>query len=297
MLNFFKYLPSSSKDESWGLSVLNTGCTRIEKERCYPPESHPAHHQFTWEKGRVLQEYQLIYIASGSGVFESSASAQQVVGEGSLILLFPGISHRYKPDKATGWDEYWVGFKGEIVENLIQQNFFSPADAVFTIGFNESVMNVYQDIIRVAREEKPGYQPLLSGAILYLLGHLYSSKQQLTQTETDQVEVTVSKARTLFRSMIFEDASPEKVASELNVGYSWFRKIFKKYTGLAPGQYLIQLKIQTAKELLANPNKQIKEIAFELQFESPMYFTKLFKDKVGITPAQYREQVLNRQPF
>ena len=48
MNNFYKYLPVSKEDESWGLTVLNTGCTRIEAAYDYPYKNHPSHHNFNW---------------------------------------------------------------------------------------------------------------------------------------------------------------------------------------------------------------------------------------------------------
>src|SRR3954469_8567942 len=110
MVNFYKYLPVSTTDESWGLNVLNTGCTHIMAGSSYPYDTHPAHHNFNWEKGRVLHEFQVIYITKGSGIFESKNGGKQAIAAGSIILLFPEERHRYKPDEKTGWDEYWVGF-------------------------------------------------------------------------------------------------------------------------------------------------------------------------------------------
>jgi hypothetical protein len=71
MLNYHKYLPTSPEDESWGMHVLNAGCNRIDKNVDYPSADHPAHHYFNWSKGRVLDEYQVIYISRGEGIFES----------------------------------------------------------------------------------------------------------------------------------------------------------------------------------------------------------------------------------
>jgi AraC-like DNA-binding protein len=296
MDNYYLYFPVSEKDESWGLTVLNVGNSKIEKFSSYPPTNHPSHHNFSWDTGRVLQEYQLIYITRGSGIFESENCKEEVT-EGSVILLHPNEKHRYKPNPNTGWDEIWVGFKGDFIDNVIEKDYFDPAKAVFHIGFNEIIVNLFNDIIKVAKAEKPGYQPVISGAIVYLLGLLHSEQQQSTLQEKDITEIIVSKARVIFREKLYEKISPEEVAAELQVGYSWFRKVFKKYTGLAPGQYLIQLKIQKGKELLADPSKLIKEIAYELHLESSLYFSKLFKEKVGLTPAEYRKQILKKHQF
>ncbi|HMI03097.1 MAG TPA: AraC family transcriptional regulator [Pedobacter sp.] len=296
MENYFRYFPTSEKDESWGLTVLNAGCTQIEKHSYYPPLNHPSHHYFNWDTGRTLDEYQLIYITKGVGYFESENCSENIT-EGSVILLHPEQRHRYKPDFETGWNEFWVGFKGIFMDNIVAKEYFDPAKTVFNVGFNGTILSLFNDILKFSTEEKPGYQQAISGAVIYLLGLLHSEHQQDTLLEKDIIEETVDKARLIFRERINENVTPEKVAEELKVGYSWFRKIFKKYTGLAPGQYLIQLKIQKAKELLADPSKRVKEIAFELDIESSFYFSRLFKDKVGLTPVEYRNQVLKKHKF
>jgi len=291
MDNYFLYFPVREKEEARGLTLLNTGCTRIEKNSHYPPVSHPSHHNFSWQQGRVLQEYQLIYITRGGGMFESE-SCQEEITEGTIILLLPGERHRYRPHPQSGWDETWVGFRGNMIDDIIRENHFSPGRAVFRVGFNETIINLFNDINRFSRGEKPGYQPVVSGAVLYLLGLIHAGSRRDHRQAVDMTEIMVGKARAMFREGVYNKLSPEQVAEELQVGYSLFRKAFKKYTGVAPGQYLINLRMQMAKELLADPNKLIKEIAYELNIDSPLYFCKLFKEKVGMTPVEYRKIIL-----
>jgi AraC-like DNA-binding protein len=296
MTNYYRYFPVSEEDESWGLTVLNAGCTDIEKSTVYPPITHPSHHYFNWDKGRILHEYQLIYITNGKGVFESEHCKKEI-REGSLILLFPDEIHRYKPDFETGWNEYWVGFEGSFAINAVSKNFFSKAQPIIHIGYNEKIMNLFVDIIQTSKEEKSGYQPVISGAIIYLLGLMYSAKKQDDLKDSDTIQICIDKARVIMRSKIYEKISFEKLAEELEVSYSWFRKVFKKHIGLAPGQYMIQLKIQKAKELLGEKSVSVKEVAYKLQFESSLYFSKLFKDKVGISPVSYKNQVCGQDKY
>ena len=291
MTNYYKYLPTSAEDESWGLFVLNTGCNRINKHVVYPATEHPAHHYFNWEKGRILDEYQIIYISKGEGVFESANCAQQAIKEGTILFLFPGEWHRFKPNEQMGWDEFWVGFKGTVIENITQQLFITKENAVLEIGLHEEIIQLFTAVIEKTKEEKTGYQPLVAGIVLHLLGLIHSLIKQCNFKEEDITESTINKARTILRTNIDEDISMEKVAAELNVSYAWFRKAFKTYTGIAPNQYLLQLKIEKAKMLLANQSKSIKEIAFSLNFESAFYFSKLFKEKTGVSPELFRKNM------
>lgn len=291
MINYYKYLPTSSEDESWGLHVLNTGCNRINKNETYPSVQHPAHHYFNWNKGRILDEYQVIYIAKGEGLFESAGCQQHIVKEGTVLLLFPGEWHRFKPSLETGWDEYWVGYKGAIMENLVQQQFFSTQKAILHIGINEVIIDLLEAIIEKTKTEKTGYQPLVSGIIVHLLGEIHSLTKQGEFEPEDITESIINKARVIFRTNIDDEMAIEKIAEELNVSYAWFRKAFKMYTGIAPHQYLLQLKIEKAKMLLTDYSTSIKEIALNLNFNSAYYFSKLFKEKTGVSPVQFRNNM------
>jgi len=291
MTNYCKYLPTSSEDERWGMCVLNAGCNRIGAHVDYPAPEHPAHHYFNWRKGRILDEYQIIYIPFGNGVFESAGRELQQIKEGTIIFLFPGEWHRFKPAAEKGWDEFWVGFKGMFIENIMRQHFLSKKNAVHEIGLSEKIIHLFTDIIEITKEERTGYQPLVSGIVMHLLGEIHSLTKQQFYAGEEGTESIINKARIIFRTNIDQGINIEKVAEELCVSYAWFRKAFKTYTGIAPHQYLIQLKIEKAKMLLTDCSRSIKEIAFSLNFESPFYFSRLFKEKTGFSPDVYRKQL------
>jgi len=84
--------------------------------------------------------------------------------------------------------------------------------------------------------------------------------------------------------------SQEEIAKSIGMGYSLYRKKFKEYTGVSPAQYQIQLRINKAKDLLITSNRSFKEIANNLGFESTDYFSRLFKQKSGFTPSDFREK-------
>jgi len=297
MNNFYKYLPTSPVDERWGIYVLNAGCNSISKHAAYPAPDHPDHHYFNWTNGRVLDEYQLIYIPRGAGKFESASCTQVDVKEGTILVLFPNEWHRFKPDEQKGWDEFWVGFNGSIIENLVRQDFLSPEKPTLHIGISETIIQLLSEIIERTREEKTGYQQLVSGMVFHLLGKIQSLEKERSFEPEDPTECIINKARIIFRTNIDQDIKVEKVTEELNVSYAWFRRAFKRYTGIAPNQYIIQLKIEKAKALLTDHSKSIKAIAFSMNFESAFYFSKLFKEKTGNSPEEYRKNLRDQQPI
>ena len=88
--------------EECGLFVLDAGYTMIPPNSPYPPVEHPDAHMFSWESGRTLESFTLVYITRGGGVFESSSGGRQTIREGDLFIIHPGEWHRHQPDPATG---------------------------------------------------------------------------------------------------------------------------------------------------------------------------------------------------
>mgnify|MGYP000843781798 CR=1 FL=1 len=81
---------------------------------------------------------------------------------------------------------------------------------------------------------------------------------------------------------------PEELAMRLNISYSWFRRVFKEYTGYAPAKYFQELKLRKAKQMLVGTSQSVKEISFFLGFQSTEYFFSFFKKRTGLTPLEYR---------
>jgi AraC-like DNA-binding protein len=162
---------------------------------------------------------------------------------------------------------------------------------LLNIGLKENIFDLFVDIIKKTKSEKPGYQQLISGAAVHLFGNIHAERAQASFEGQDNIQAIIDRARFLMRDNLDTQdiaITPEKIAEELQVGYSWFRKTFKLHTGMAPNQYLIQLKIQRSKALLLNPENSVKSVAYLLNFESIPYFSKLFKLKTGLSPQEYR---------
>ncbi|MBL4674878.1 MAG: helix-turn-helix transcriptional regulator [Mucilaginibacter sp.] len=288
MKNYYKYLPISPSDENWGLQVLHAGYQEYAPGGQYPDAEHPKHHTFSWENGRVLHEYSLVYITEGSGVFNTQATGDIPIESGSVIAIFPNVRHRYRPNRQTGWKEYWIGYQGSFMSNLVDNEFFDPLQPVVKVGYNQNMISLFNEVIEIIDKEKPAYQPLVSGAAIYLLGQIYNSSRQ-QEFAHDKVETIINKARSIIRSNLESKLSPHDIAKQLDISYSRFRKLFKDYTGMAPIQYQIQLKLEKAKEELVNSSNSVKEIAFSLNFESTQYFSNLFKEKTTLTPVEFRK--------
>lgn len=288
--NELHYLRLDKRDEEWGIMVTTVGCQTISPHTCYPPANHPNEYEFQPVQGRVLNEYQLVYIVEGSGYFSSQSCPSREISAGTMILLFPGEWHSYYPDRETGWKEYWVGFRGIYINQRVDKKFFSKESPLYKLKHSMSVIGLYEEIMQLATTERMGYQQIISSIVLHLLGTVYYEGLNSVMLNTDTLS-KINEARLLMKKRVANPPSVEEVSRQIGVGYSWFRKKFKEYTGISPAQYQMQLTIQYAKELLVTSQKNITEIAYQLNFESNGQFSTFFKKKEGITPSEFRERM------
>jgi AraC-like DNA-binding protein len=288
---YIQYLISNNQDSNWGLTINTVGYQNIPPDSVYPTPYHPYNYLFSAKTGRVLNEYQLLYISQGKGVFESDSFDRTQVVAGDMLLLFPGEWHSYCPEKNIGWDEYWIGFNGVHITNYVANGFFKKQKPIFKVGFHEDIVLLYRQAIQVSKKQKIGYQQMLSGIVNHLLGYVYLQDSQ-SPFEDTKINDCINRAKMIMVEKFATGISPEEVARQINVSYSWFRRVFKQYTCFAPAQYIRELKIQKSKDLLINTSMNSQEIAFEVGFESPEYFCYAFKKRFGKTPTKFRENIL-----
>ena len=259
----FKYLIVNERDKKFGLTVNTVGFQPIGPNTLYPSTEHPKKYFFDPSKGRVLPEFQFVYISKGKGVFTSETTKKQTVRKGQIIILFPGQWHTYCPDPDTGWNEYYIGFEGSIINTVIQNSFISMENQILDVGFNEDLVHLFSTAIKVAKEDKKSSQQYLSGIVFHILGTILSLSEN-KKIESNEYGQIIERAKMIMLENVKNIIDIQELASNLGTSYSWFRKVFKEYTGYSPAHYFQELKLRKAKELLAETSIPIKEIAYEI---------------------------------
>ena len=115
-----KYLVANENDLRWGLTISTVGYEEIGPGDPYPTKGHADGYYFDVEKGRTLNEFQLLYVMEGEGTFCSSHLNTTKIREGDLFLLFPGEWHTYSPCREVGWKSYWIGFSGRNMDDRVE---------------------------------------------------------------------------------------------------------------------------------------------------------------------------------
>ncbi|HEX8424920.1 AraC family transcriptional regulator [Hymenobacter sp.] len=272
---------------NWGVDILTIGHHVHQSGIPYPDPNHPNQYAFEWQHGRVLDEFQLVYISNGQGVFESTDVPPTLVEAGTAFLLYPQVWHRFKPSDDTGWEEFWVGFKGHYAEYLMRQDCFSPQSALMRIGFHAELLNIFTRLIDTLKYEGVAYQQIATCQVIQLLGLVYASALMKESTRSRQEQV-IHQARYAIQKNWANTIDFEALSNDFNVSYIWFRKAFKAVMGIPPGQYHLNLKLEKARQMLRETTLSVAEIADITGFESMFYFSRIFKKKVDMSPSEFR---------
>ncbi len=283
-----RYLVADERDSQFGVVVNTVGRQVIAPHQSYPPvDVHPDAYLFEVNQGRILKEYQLLYIISGKGTLQIDGVGEFSVEAGNMFLIYPDIRHTYKPDYQTGWGEYWIGFSGLIIDEIVAKGFFSFNQPLLRVGLNERIVDLYIKAMEIAAEGRAGYQQALAGIVIHILG-LASYRDRTYDFDDQYIIQKMNQVKLIMREAIYDKLDLEQLASDIHMSYSNFRKTFKEFIGVSPSYYYQQLKLDEAKLLLSTSAITIKEIAFKLNYDNPESFAVFFKKRTGYSPSEYR---------
>jgi len=274
---------------NWGVNVLNVGHNIHPPFKKYPDTDHPNRYFFDWRKGRVLDEYQLVFIAEGRGTFETKHTGAVSISPGSVFLLFPGTWHTFKPLWDSGWEEYWVGFNGPYAEYLMQQECFNPRSPLIHMGFNVEFLDIFNRLLQTMKGEGVAFCQIASCLTVQLLGLIYAAAL-LKASPQNRKEDIINNIRFKMHDTLDKPVNLSSLAADHHVSYTWFRKAFKEVVGISPGQYLLNLKLEKTCKLLRETDLTIAEIAFSAGFMSEYHFSRIFKQKMKVTPSQFKKE-------
>jgi transcriptional regulator GlxA family with amidase domain len=290
-----KYFEGLKEDHepSLGVQVLNLGHYIHPAQQPYPPKpGHPASHYFEWEKGRSLTEFQIVYISSGQGYFEANGQPERSISSGTIILIYPGVWHRYRPNTITGWEEYWVGFSGQYVQYLLEQECFSPQKPILEVGFNRAFFECFSRLITTMEAPQRDLRKLASFHLIQLLGIVYASAL-ISHTKRSHKDEIIERIQAYIHQYWNQtNIDFSALAKSNGVSYAWFRKAFKELLQVSPNQYHLMLKLRKAEQMIIETNLSLSDIAFSSGFESLFYFSRIYKAKMHQNPSAIRKSKL-----
>ena len=269
-----------SADMQYDILVNSAGHYKLITQQCF---------ETTRPSGR--QDYQLLYIAKGSAFFQMEGKLHQV-GEGHMILYHPGDSQYYRYELVHQPDVYWVHFTGNQAESLLSQAGFGKSGIYHTGPQSEFVLLI-QNMIQELQVKKSRYLPITN---LYMKELIELTARYFSENENDSWDSTgfIEKAIVDFHQSYHLPLRVNEYAKKLNISSCWFIRCFKRYTGKTPQQYIMDIRINKAKELLYSSSFCCNEIAQSIGYADSLYFSRIFKQTVGVSPLAYRKKIRSK---
>jgi AraC-like DNA-binding protein len=226
----------------------------------------------------------LEYIVSGKGYLCVNGKNFSLEA-GDSYLIHPGDKCEYYSDKTDPYKKYWCNFRSYFYADFL--NTYDLGEPRVLRGLNleqtfkrlfelENVSDANDDIYLLASD-------ILYSAAFKIAMHIRKFKTHSSLAAQIKYELQHSIDVPITLEILEEKFYRTK---------SDIIKQFKKAYGITPYAYLMNLRIQAAKNLLANTRKSAKEISEYLCFSSEYHFSNFFKSKTGISPREYRKNTL-----
>lgn len=234
----------------------------------------------------------VLWVSSGGGERFQIKGYREILQPGCICIIEPGVVHSNGP---------LLKGNRHLHSLYLEEDFFRHLNNLFT-GFGgrfpcfpSSVINnrqYWQQTIALNEAIINGAEQII---VEELLISLFSSLGDASFTATFDLTSTgnarqiLDKVVEYMRSMLEENISLDMLAVIAGCTSFHLMRLFKNYMGMSPYNYLYQLRLERAKELL-NQGQPIADVAFWAGFSDQSHLTRRFKERFGLTPGVYLQQ-------
>ncbi len=299
--SFHHYLPVNDEAVKWGLYLTGGGRAHIQAGQDYPPPGHPSLYRFDWRRGRTLPEFQVLLISEGRGFFESQVSERQDVGPKTLLLLFPGVWHRYRPDPDAGWAERWLSLNGQTVHQLMDLQFITPTRPVFSCPDADGLSRRFDALLDHIHRHPTENSILLSLRAMGFIAEVIEQTKTPPLTTSPQPEPIADVAdplvaRTL--ELIWTHSHRPLSVGQLVDSLTVSRRTLERRFALERSHSILDeiniCRVNRAKRLLAETDLPIKTVAYLAGFTSQEHMRVTYRKQQGCSPNAYRKRAQTR---
>lgn len=219
--------------------------------------------------------WEFIYFTSGSGrfIFDDLILPYEM---GDVVIIPPNTPHDNESE--TGFTNVYINMVDPTL-SLKEPTLFKAVNNPFILSAFEGAFYHYS--------ASPGKQT----PVLAAYGNLVSCYLAECQKAPSYSRVVEEIESDIIRNYPNCDYELDTYLRTFPFSYDYLRKLFKKEVGVTPHQYLIDKRLQTAAECLSSSyteGSNISEIARMCGFREPLYFSRVFKNKYGVSPSRYQ---------
>ncbi len=292
--SFYHYLPVDDLAMRWGSYLTGAGRGVISPGQPYPPREHPSLYDCEWRHGQTLPEFAIVLITGGRGVFESRQSGQTPIESGSVLVLFPGVWRRYRPDPKTGWTERWLSFNSGIPRQLIRLHLLCPENPVRNVAHADRLEASFDRLLDRIHAHPSQNSILLSMHFMTVLADVIEQLAEKSALEGIEDDL-VAQAMELIWMHSHRDLSVTRIARSLAVARQTIGRRFQAATGRTLIEEIARCRLSRAKRLLSETDLAMKTIARLSGFPSEDQMRVVFRQKEKASPSEYRRRAAGRE--
>lgn len=246
---------------------------------------------FLTERQGGTKSWQLLYMADGSASFWLQGSMQRV-SKGQCVLYRPFEPQRYEYRHTDRADVYWVHFSLK-ESNPFLRRIGMEHGSIFHVETLGAYVRLFEQMIQELQMKKEYFaesnQLRLQELLLLMARNNHLDTKSNFYSYYPQVETAIQK----FHQNPEANFTIKAYAKENNLNYYRFIDSFTKVTGLSPRQYIINIRMNKARDFLGNEAFSVAEVAKLVGYENPLYFSRLFHKSMGVPPSEYRRQLFH----
>ncbi|WP_449536519.1 helix-turn-helix domain-containing protein [Ferdinandcohnia sp. Marseille-Q9671] len=242
---------------------------------------------------REQPHFSLWFITKGSGEVTVDGTKHKLK-PGKLVIFTPGMICEKKTSQSNPLEFYFVRFTYAVAFEDKEKWYFEtpenttfPLRGVFSITNTGNMIHLLDQIHHLSKRRGPtvAIQRKLHFQELLLMILQDFRSQKIAGDSTMAIETTIEyMVNNYHNHMTLSD-----LAQMAGLSTSHYARLFKKYVGYSPIDYLTHVRIDRAKELLAISDFRIKEISQSVGYEDELYFSRIFKRIVGVSPTQFSD--------
>lgn len=239
-----------------------------------------------------LASYLLKLTVSGCGLL-SYREKQYRLGPGQFFLIDCQRYQDYRTEPESGlWHVLWLHFYGPAAQfyydAFLQQTDDSPVAA---LPANSPVYAMMGRILRL-EPEKPNQLELDLDAASLLTRILTQCVLAARRPHQRQIPELVLQIQAYLAQNYAKKITLQSLSAQFGLSPCYLQRLFKRYVGQSPADYLIYLRMSQAKKLMRTTGLSISEIAYSIGMDNPSYFSHQFRQQEGQSPQQYKKQLI-----
>ncbi|MGG1517857.1 AraC family transcriptional regulator [Paenibacillus oryzisoli] len=238
----------------------------------------------------IKDHYKIFFIHSGKGIYRVGEETFRL-GRGHVFLISPYVVSFFQADLEEPWSFSWVAFNGGIVKSYLEQAGFTPSSPVITCDREQEIRECFNQLFDA--NQRYYSKPLQMTSALYAFLALVletARKEPSPALNGSMKDAYVAQVISFLQNNYMRTMTIEEMAHSLGLNRKYMAGLFKAVTGTPPQQYLGELRLRKACELLTDTSLSIKEIAYSVGYLNQLHFTRMFKRAYGVAPSEYRVQ-------